>query len=127
MGARYEELLVGNLYVESFNYTDQGLSMEMGSMLPVPFMHKATLADNGTYSLPDATEGFVLLTDGTEHIVAHVSTDGSLVGMSTSTNTSVGSGDSDTNLVLKTDGTTAVIKNMLGSEKDITILYFYAK
>ncbi len=124
--ARHEELTLGKAYVESLEYTEQGVLKAQGDLQAIPFFHKATLADDGTYSLPDATEGFVLVTNATESILAHVSTDGSVVGISSTTNTSVGSGDSDGNLVLKTDGTTAIIKNMLGQEEDVTILYFYA-
>lgn len=124
--ARHEELTLGKAYVESLEYTEQGVLKAQGDFQAIPFFHKATLADDGTYGLPDATEGFVLVTNATESIVAHISTDGSVVGISSTTNTSVGSGDSDGNLVLKTDGTTAIIKNMLGQEEDITILYFYA-
>ena len=122
---RYEELTVGNLLVNEIEFLKNGLYMEQGDKISVPYMTKVTLDDDGEHSLPDATEGFVLLTNGTEYIIGHVSTDGSVVGLVTSTNAAMT--DSDTNLCLYDAGTYASVKNRLGQSEDVTILYFYAK
>lgn len=123
--SRYSELLIDELYVGNLYHMASGLSLEQGDLQAIPYMKKLELDDDGEIGLPDATEGFVLITNATEYIIGHVSTDGSVVGLVTSTNAAMT--DSDTNLCLYDAGTYASIKNRLGSAETVTILYFYGE
>jgi len=138
--AFYEKLPVGKLIAggtaylnggaEASTLTVDGASILTGGMKSTSgsgavkvFKSTQTLADTGEFALPDATEGFALATDGTEYIIAHVSTDGSVLGVVTSTNSVAA--DTDGNLCIYDGGTAANVKNHLGSEATISVLYFY--
>ena len=87
------------------------------------FQKIVTLADEAEVSLPDATAGFVVATDGTESIIAYVGIDGAVLDIVTSTNAVAA--DTDGNLCIYDGGTAANVKNHLGSEATVSILYVY--
>lgn len=125
--ARYEQLTIGDLFVDSVKFMSGGLNAGFepakANVELKSYWKKETLADEAEFDLPDEVEGFALATDGTEHIVAHVGTDGSVLGIVTSTNAATS--DSDGDLCIYDNGTKASVKNHLGSEKTITCLFFY--
>lgn len=114
--------LSGTLSVDGLVSLAAGLNTGNGDIKV--FYNSEDLADDAELFLPDATQGFALISDGTEYLVGFVDTDGSVVGIITSTNS--GTSDSDGDLCLHKDGTKAVVVNRLGSEKTVTCLYLYA-
>lgn len=88
-----------------------------------PFFRKEDLADDAGFDLPNAAEGFATITDGTEYIHAFVASDGSVTGITTSTNASIG--DVDTDLCLFDNGTAARVRNRLGSQATVRCIFWY--
>lgn len=124
---RHEQLTVGQLLVNEVKFLSEGLDTGFGTAKSnvdlKSFWNKEALADDAEFDLPDAVEGFALVTDGTEFLIGHVGTDGAVVALVTSTNAAAT--DSDTDLCLYDNGTNASVKNRLGSEKTVTCLFFY--
>lgn len=83
-----------------------------------------TLADNGEVNLPDVTSGFGQGSCGDEHFLFSVEADGSVQMTGGTTNTAATESDSNF-CIYDGGGTTAVIKNMLGSAKETRFVYWY--
>ena len=82
-----------------------------------------SLSDDGTTSLPDATDGFVFVNCGGECGMWNIESDGTVTKISGSANTAAT--DSDTNLCVYQSGTTAIVKNRLGATYKTLIMYYY--
>lgn len=89
------------------------------------YVNRATgLADDDGFNLPSGEEGVVLATNYTEHVLATVAQDGSVTGVTTSTNGAVT--DSDTDLCVFDDGDHARVRNRLGQAEDVTAIFLIA-
>lgn len=92
------------------------------------FVHKALVADDGTFDLPDATfgHGQVSATDNggnTESMFFVVETSGAVTKISGTTNTA--GSDSDGNLCVYDGGTAATVKNRLAAARTVLVTYWY--
>jgi hypothetical protein len=82
-----------------------------------------SIADDGTVSLPDATDGVLIVSCGAESAHAVVQADGSVADVSSTTN--VDYADTDANLAIFDGGTSVTVKNRLGGARAIRIFYIY--
>jgi hypothetical protein len=88
------------------------------------FVYQAdAMADDAEISLPDATDGIVLVQMNAEAMFAIVNADGTSTKISGSTNTAVT--DSDTDLCVYDGGTAANVKNRLGATAATRVVYWY--
>ena len=86
---------------------------------------KTTVADEGTYSLPDASNisGRVWVDGDNEYADFLVQSDGTVILIAS--NGDVLNTDTDGSLCIYDSGTQAIIKNRLGASKDLNIIYDY--
>lgn len=89
------------------------------------FVYSAdALADDGTVSLPDASNGILSVACNAEMLDAVVASDGSVV-LTAGVTTNTAATDSDGNLCVYDGGTGAVVKNRLGATGNCIITYDY--
>jgi len=81
------------------------------------------LADDGTVNLPDATDGFVIVSCNAECGIWNVRATGACYKVAGTTNTAAT--DSDGSLCVYDGGTYAIVKNRLGATGCIRIVYRY--
>jgi hypothetical protein len=81
------------------------------------------LADDGSFNLPTATDGILIVSCNAEGGMWVIRADGSVVLVNGSTNTAAT--DSDGNLSVFDGGTYATVKNCLGATGCIRAMYFY--
>ena len=115
--ASYSTVTVDNLSIIRSNVT-----VGAGTLKKWEYQAEA-LADDATVSLPDATDGFLLMSCNGEAGFWTVMADGTCAKIVGSTNTAAT--DTDTDLCLYESGTTAIIKNRLGAVGVIRAIYFY--
>lgn len=90
---------------------------------------KSSLADDGTITLPSAKTGMVwVVADSAgivdEYMCVVISSDGSVI-LTPNVSTNIDDADTDTKLCVYDGGTSAVIKNRLGSRRTIKVIYIY--
>ncbi len=100
-----------------------GLTRPSAGTLKMFTYQADALADDGTVTLPDVTDGFVIVSCNAETIFVNVTAAGVCAKVSGSTNTVVA--DTDANLCVYDGGTYAIVKNRLGATGAIRIFYLY--
>lgn len=119
--AEYQEGLYTSLSADSAG--NLGIARPSAGTLKVFTYQADALADDGTVSLPDATDGFVIVSCNAETIFVNVTAAGVCAKVSGSTNTDVA--DTDAKLDVYDGGTYAIVKNRLGATGAIRIIYLY--
>jgi hypothetical protein len=99
-----------------------GLRSDTGSTFQYVYQNDS-LADDGSVSLPDATSGVCFVSCNAECGMWLVQNDGTCTKISGTANTVAT--DTDTNLCVFDGGTSATVRNRLGTTGEIRIIYFY--
>lgn len=121
--ALYEELIVGELYALNKLKANKGIDFEVGGINVL--QAQQTLADDAEYALPAGAEGFALVSDGTEYLVVYIAANGAVTAIVASANADVA--DTDLKLCVYDSGAGASVKNRLGAEATVSILFFMFK
>lgn len=116
----------GGAATERFRVDSDGITTQTGGTgaIKTYVYQNDAIADDASINLPDATDGFLIATCGTEGGNAIISADGT-VTLTAGITTNMVAADTDAKFAVFDGGTYATVRNRLGAACVMRVVYYY--